>query len=136
MPNENESILLHSSFVCSDQQCRTRIQKAKTDGEQMSTGHKVIMRRGVERDATEKEACRCCGAPVVHTREYNKPTMACVAYLRDCLNVFGTALTESVTLQSHYAGLLNMHDGGQRMQFVSFVDWIKRLRETGTLPKV
>ena len=29
------------------------------------------------------------------------------------------ALEESVTLQSHYAELLNMHDGGQRLTFTN-----------------
>lgn len=39
------------------------------------------------------------------------------------------ALEESVKLQSHYASLLNMHDGGERMCFT--VDlWIARLRST------
>lgn len=37
------------------------------------------------------------------------------------------ALEESVKLQSHYANLLNMHDGGQRMQFKSGDEWVKRL---------
>lgn len=38
------------------------------------------------------------------------------------------ALEESVKLQSHYAGLLNMHDGGQRMTFT--VDsWLARLNQ-------
>ena len=45
------------------------------------------------------------------------------------------ALDESVKLQSHYAMLLNMHDGGERMQFANAAAWIARLRETGTLPK-
>ena len=38
------------------------------------------------------------------------------------------ALEESVKLQSHYANLLNFHDGGSRMEFVSVLDWIVRLR--------
>lgn len=45
-----------------------------------------------------------------------------------------TALEESVKLQSHYAHLLNMHDGGQRVGFTNADDWIARLRVTGTLP--
>jgi hypothetical protein len=40
-----------------------------------------------------------------------------------------SALDESVNLQSHYAGLLNMHDGGQRMQFASGDEWLARLIE-------
>jgi hypothetical protein len=45
------------------------------------------------------------------------------------------ALEESVKLQSHYAELLNMHDGGSRIGFKDGQAWIARLRETGTLPK-
>jgi hypothetical protein len=41
------------------------------------------------------------------------------------------ALEESLTLQAHYATLLNMYDGGQRMIFETSESWIKRLRETG-----
>jgi len=43
------------------------------------------------------------------------------------------ALEESLKLQSHYAGLLNMWDGGQRLQFHNVDAWLTRLRETGTL---
>ena len=47
-----------------------------------------------------------------------------------CLRI---ALAESVKLQSHYAGLLNMHDGGRRLQFDSADGWIQRLTQTGTI---
>lgn len=43
------------------------------------------------------------------------------------------ALAESVKLQSHYAGLLNMYDGGQRMEFASADAWIARLDSFGAL---
>lgn len=43
------------------------------------------------------------------------------------------ALAESVKLQAHYASLLNMWDGGQRMIFPDSSAWIARLKETGTL---
>lgn len=39
------------------------------------------------------------------------------------------ALAESVKLQSHYAKLLNMHDGGQRLCFKDANEWLNRLRE-------
>jgi len=45
------------------------------------------------------------------------------------------ALEESVKLQSHYANLLNIHDGGHRVGFANADAWIQRLRDTGTLPK-
>ena len=38
------------------------------------------------------------------------------------------ALKESVKLQSHYAQLLNMHDGGERLQFNNADEWVDRLR--------
>jgi len=44
-----------------------------------------------------------------------------------------TALDESIKLQSHYAILLNMHDGGQRMPFDTLNKWIARLHEIGVL---
>jgi hypothetical protein len=37
-------------------------------------------------------------------------------------------LSESVKLQSHYAELLNMHDGGQRITFMDADEWIERLK--------
>jgi len=46
-----------------------------------------------------------------------------------------TALEESVKLQSHYAELLNMHDGGERIGFASADAWIDRLRECGKLAR-
>jgi hypothetical protein len=46
------------------------------------------------------------------------------------------ALAESVKLQSHYASLLNMYDGGRRIGFEDADAWIARLREMGTLPSV
>jgi hypothetical protein len=39
------------------------------------------------------------------------------------------ALEESVKLQSHYAGLLNQYDGGERRSFADGMAWILRLRE-------
>ena len=45
------------------------------------------------------------------------------------------ALEESVKLQSHYAKLLNMHDGGKRIGFANAQAWLDRLaalREKGS----
>lgn len=39
------------------------------------------------------------------------------------------ALRESVKLQSHYAKLLNMHDGGERLIFASAEEWTARIKE-------
>ena len=38
-------------------------------------------------------------------------------------------LDESVRLQSHYASLLNMHDGGERIVFKSAKEWADRIEE-------
>ena len=37
------------------------------------------------------------------------------------------ALEKSVELQSHYAKLLNMHDGGERLSFANGDAWMIRL---------
>ncbi len=39
------------------------------------------------------------------------------------------ALAESVKLQSHYAELLNMHDGGQQITFRDEREWMARIRQ-------
>ena len=39
------------------------------------------------------------------------------------------ALKRSLRLQAHYAMLLNMYDGGQRMIFTEIDQWLARLRE-------
>ena len=46
------------------------------------------------------------------------------------------ALEESVKLQSHYAKLINMHDGGQRMQFKDATEWLLRLRKLEKYNKI
>jgi hypothetical protein len=38
-----------------------------------------------------------------------------------------SALEQSVQLQSHYANLLNMHDGGKRVTFPNADAWMVRL---------
>ena len=43
------------------------------------------------------------------------------------------ALIESVKLQCHYAGLLNMWDAGTRRENFTAESWIARLKETGVL---
>ena len=44
------------------------------------------------------------------------------------------ALDESVKLQTHYAELLNMYDGGRRIGFASADEWIARLAALKTTP--
>ncbi len=44
------------------------------------------------------------------------------------VDVLMEALEESVKLQSHYAKLLNMRDGGARMDFADARAWLARLK--------
>lgn len=43
------------------------------------------------------------------------------------------ALTLSLQLQSHYADLLNMRDGGERRQFKTPAEWLARIKELSLL---
>lgn len=47
--------------------------------------------------------------------------------LRIEISRYQIALQKSIKLQSHYAKLLNMYDGGLRMQFKDEHEWIARL---------
>lgn len=53
---------------------------------------------------------------------------------RRWVQILMIALAESVRLQSHYASLLNMHDGGRRLEFPHATDWVMRLSVTGEIP--
>jgi len=39
------------------------------------------------------------------------------------------ALEQLIHLQAHYASLLNMYDGGKRIEFKDAKQWLDRLRE-------
>ncbi len=47
---------------------------------------------------------------------------------REALEYVNKCLDRSVELQSHYARLLNAHDGGKRMTFLNGDAWMTRLR--------
>lgn len=51
-----------------------------------------------------------------------------IARLQAALEESDEALRQSVSVQSHYAGLLNMHDGGKRIVFDNAEQWVNRLR--------
>lgn len=44
-------------------------------------------------------------------------------------------LTQSVNLQSHYAELLDMHVGGNRLRFASADEWLARLDSSPNPPQ-
>lgn len=52
----------------------------------------------------------------------------CLVCLRAEIEHLRTALDKSVTLQTHYAGLLNDYDGGRRLLFTDGEHWMARLR--------
>jgi hypothetical protein len=91
--------------------------------------------RLIEHDGHRDEKVYRCDKPLSNDHE----TLAQVPAVKELLKMavdfqqprikeLETALRESVKLQSHYAGLLNMHDGGSRMTFASPEAWIERLR--------
>ena len=45
------------------------------------------------------------------------------------------ALQQSVNWQSHYAELLNMHDGGQRLTFANVEAWLDRFAALKDAPQ-
>jgi hypothetical protein len=55
---------------------------------------------------------------------------AAIAAMERISNELMEALEQSVALQSHYADLLNMHDGGKRIIFKNADEWLERLKAT------
>jgi hypothetical protein len=45
------------------------------------------------------------------------------------------ALEEAIKLQAHYAELINMHDGGQRIAFKTAKEFLDRLRKLDNTKK-
>ena len=104
------------------------------------------MRRWRGSAAARGSACRACvGAPDL-----------IVGAVTDCLNTgwdggdphsqievlearvakLEAALEQSVELQSHYAELLNMYDGGQRLTFANVEAWLDRLDVLKAAPQL
>ena len=71
----------------------------------------------------------------IHVNRYNEPWLVieqghkAISSLILRVIELEKALKTSVKLQSHYAKLLNMYDGGERILFSSVEDWLKRLNE-------
>ena len=82
-----------------------------------------------------KDDIRCVdGRLMKHNPQYDDPDLETdcglcpeCASLRAENERLREALKESVGLQSHYAELLNMHDGGQRLPFANVEAWLDRL---------
>ena len=61
---------------------------------------------------------------MTHVEQWREKAVAAEAALRDARE----ALEKSVSLQSHYAILLNHFDGGKRMIFGTAQKWLDRLK--------
>jgi len=66
-------------------------------------------------------------AILAHGDNATYPSMAAARQVRRVVKQVVEALEQSVKLQSHYAELLNMHDGGERLTFASADAWMERL---------
>ena len=81
-------------------------------------------------EVIERLRVELTGAREVLT-EYDKVVDA----LRARVAQLEAALKQSVELQSHYAELLNMHDGGQRLTFANVEAWLDRLAALKDAPQ-
>lgn len=94
---------------------------------------------GVEAIDRILSAVACAGKAYHNTSEWQEDIEPYEDFLRgrtcaewiqyaadDAAALLLEALRESVKLQSHYATLLNMHDGGERMTF-TVESWMARL---------
>lgn len=77
--------------------------------------YKVNDRRGRE---AVGEPCRVCGCPIEHSKEYGKPTMNCIIYLRESRGYLEGKLERALSslrsydpkLADHIEGLKNESD--------------------------
>jgi hypothetical protein len=55
----------------------------------------ITDRRGLnEGQEHPEEVCRVCGAQVVHSKEYGKPTMECIIFLNNTIAILSEKLTK------------------------------------------
>lgn len=54
-----------------------------TAKQEQRPGYTIIDKRGAE---PLRLLCRVCGSSVEHSKDYNKPTMACINWLKDQIN--------------------------------------------------
>ena len=108
-----------ASFVCGV--CGFRLEKRLMVA---ATGEVGIRKGGADAD----EFCPNDGTPLRRVM-WKEACEECFTQSHELM----LALIESVKLQSHYANLLNMHDGGTRMQFSCVAEWIERLKKVGTI---
>ena len=54
---------------------------------EIKNGYIVTDRRGLKQNQElPNEVCRVCGCEVVHSKQYNQPTMDCITYLRSVIS--------------------------------------------------
>lgn len=111
-------VFMPASFVCG--RCGFQLEKRTMVA---ATGQ-VGIRKGGE----DADSCPNDGTPLRRLM-WKEAYEQCATSWHEAM----LALIESVKLQSHYAELLNMHDGGTRMQFSCAAEWIERLKKVGTI---
>jgi hypothetical protein len=116
-------IFMPASFVCG--RCHFQLEKLTISAKTGAVG----VRKGGE--SGDGELCPNDGQPMRRVT-WKEAYEACANNQHEIM----LALIESLELQSHYAVLLNMHDGGERKTFSSVATWIERLRECGKIPLV
>jgi hypothetical protein len=121
----NFLIYMPASFVCPT--CNFQLEKRTMLASTRETG----IRAGGESLDPSDDHCPNDGT-VMRRVMWKQAYIHCAEQTHELM----LALIESVKLQSHYARLLNMHDGGERMTFDSPAAWIERLKETGTIPVI
>lgn len=59
-----------------------------------------------------EEVCRVCGSPQVHSKEYGKPTVNCIEYLRTIISSHEDEKTYLITAikEAKIEGLLEKYD--------------------------
>jgi hypothetical protein len=114
-----EAIYTPASFVCDV--CGFQLEKRTISA---ATGDVGIKKDGEECD----DLCPNDGADMRRVT-WKELALAQCKNASECMR----ALIESVRLQSHYAMLLNIYDGGERKQFSCAAEWIERLKECGRL---
>jgi len=85
---------------------------------------------GTRAEDRQSEPCPNDGTMMVHVTYREQLEMCSDRLVQEFMRyeLLQTALTESLKLQSHYALLLNMYDGGTRLTFPSIEEWVERLK--------
>lgn len=148
IPAENESIALgegkESAFmalnenirdaeICVLREINSHLFWLATQGDYSNPAGELLIRAAKEGKTTAESArafIASCEERMDTVQEYAEKRCKESREMDQYFRSLSSALRESLKLQSHYAKLLNTHDGGERIMFESFdcVDqWMKQL---------